>query len=108
MIQIKTSRNAAGQVVALEVRGHAGWGRKGQDIVCAAVSALTQTALLGLRQQAEASIDYKVQKKPALLTCLLLSPPDDKTGVILETVLLGLTEIAKEYPGSLKLTEDWR
>jgi uncharacterized protein YsxB (DUF464 family) len=108
MIKIKTSRNTDGQIVALNVCGHAGWGGKGQDIVCAAVSALTQAALLGLKKQAGACLDYKVQKEPALLTFTLTSPPDDKTDAILETMLLGLAEIVKAYPGNLDMTEDRR
>jgi len=108
MIQIRASRDAAGRLFALAVRGHAGRGKKGQDIVCAAVSALTQAALLGLEKQAGAHLDYEIKKDPALLAFTLVSPPNDKTDAILETMLLGLVEIAGAYPGSLELTEDRR
>lgn len=37
----------------LIVSGHAGAGEPGQDVVCAAVSAIVHTALLGLQAVAE-------------------------------------------------------
>jgi len=43
MIEVKLHGYPDGRL-AMEVRGHAGFGAKGQDIVCAAVSILVLTA----------------------------------------------------------------
>ncbi|MDR2006557.1 MAG: ribosomal-processing cysteine protease Prp [Acidaminococcales bacterium] len=104
MIKVKIWRNG-GRIVACEVTGHAGAGEKGQDIVCAAVSALTETALLGLGRYAGIRLDYEVSQQPALLFFTLKDAPNDKTDAILETMLLGLTEIAGTYRNSLELAE---
>ena len=45
------------------VTGHSGYAEEGQDIVCAAVSALTQAACIGLVQIAELHVDHKQEKR---------------------------------------------
>jgi uncharacterized protein YsxB (DUF464 family) len=44
MISVELSLDKAGFLQSCRVSGHAGAGRKGEDIVCAAVSVLTRTA----------------------------------------------------------------
>jgi uncharacterized protein YsxB (DUF464 family) len=107
MIKIKIWRNE-GRITACEIAGHAGADEKGKDIVCAAVSALAETALLGLGRYAGARLDYKVSRRPALLTFALKDAPSDKTDAILETMLLGLAEIAGMHKNRLELAEYWR
>lgn len=51
MVNIKYSANA-GEVV-LTIKGHANYAEHGQDIVCAGVSAIIQTAILGLEEIAK-------------------------------------------------------
>ncbi len=48
MVSIRIQRNSDGQVIGCHLSGHAGYDEHGFDIVCAAVSALTATAMLGL------------------------------------------------------------
>ena len=50
MVSIGIQRNSDGQVVGCHMSGHAGYDEHGFDIVCAAVSALSATAMLGLTQ----------------------------------------------------------
>ena len=53
MIKIHIRRNEAQQIVACSINGHAGYDEHGYDIVCAAVSVLSCTAILGLQSVAE-------------------------------------------------------
>ena len=46
MVSIGIQRNSDGQVVGCHMSGHAGYDEHGFDIVCAAVSALSATAML--------------------------------------------------------------
>ena len=48
MIRIKMEKDRQGRLCGFIVEGHADYAEEGSDIVCAAVSALTQTALLGI------------------------------------------------------------
>lgn len=38
-----------GNTLNIEIRGHANYDQHGRDIVCSAVSAISQTAILGLQ-----------------------------------------------------------
>ena len=58
MVSIRIQRNSDGQVIGCHLSGHAGYDEHGFDIVCAAVSALTATAMLGLTQIAQQEGEY--------------------------------------------------
>ncbi|MBR5281056.1 MAG: ribosomal-processing cysteine protease Prp [Clostridia bacterium] len=45
MIEVVVNRNETGLVTAFTVKGHAGYAEEGQDIICAAVSAICYTAV---------------------------------------------------------------
>ena len=54
--------SADDKVKELKVTGHADYSEYGSDIVCSAVSALTQTALLGLLNVAQLDIEYSINE----------------------------------------------
>ena len=58
MVSIGIQRNSDGQVIGCHMSGHAGYDEHGFDIVCAAVSALSATAMLGLTQIAQQEGEY--------------------------------------------------
>jgi uncharacterized protein YsxB (DUF464 family) len=90
---------AGGSIRAFEVSGHAGFKPKGEDIVCAAVSALAQTAALGLGHYLPEKV--KVAKEEGFLRVELSPDLDDeeltRAQIILETFALGLTSIKAGY-----------
>ena len=38
-------------IIGFSAEGHTGFADRGEDIVCAAISVLTQTAVIGLQQE---------------------------------------------------------
>lgn len=106
MIKIEIFRNATESIEEFQVNGHADAGAYGEDVVCAAVSALTQTALLGLGKYLGRELDYRVAS--ADLHMRLKTLPDASTNAILETMLLGLREIATINPKSVQILEHRR
>ncbi|MFO7173955.1 MAG: ribosomal-processing cysteine protease Prp [Bacillota bacterium] len=108
MIRVRIRRNGAGQITEFEVYGHAGAGPYGQDIVCAGVSAVVFTALLGLRQVAGIPHQVVEREEEGYLRCRLEggSPPAwERAQVILETMLAGLRDIEKDYGKHIRVTE---
>jgi uncharacterized protein YsxB (DUF464 family) len=103
MIKIEIVRNAERAMVGFRTTGHANAAPHGQDIVCAGVSALTQTAVLGLERQLKRKIQVKVAS--GKLTLDLLDNPDALTNAVLETMLIGLTEIGNLNPQSVRISE---
>jgi uncharacterized protein YsxB (DUF464 family) len=80
--------------------GHAEYDEEGYDIVCAGVSAVTQTALVGLLHFQEDAVVYEVKKGRLAVSLKVVS---EKSNVILETMVLGLEEMARQYPGYVVL-----
>lgn len=78
------------------VSGHAGYNEAGNDVVCSAVSALAQTALLGmLRYSDENQVLY--EQKDGFLSAFAVNG-NEAIRVILGTMVLGLEQIARQYP----------
>lgn len=86
---------------------HSGFAREGEDIVCAAVSAITQTALLGLTDGL--LIDVLVEMSEARLLVNLPKAVDRKkrrdAHVIIDTMRLGLTSIALDHAEWVNIKE---
>lgn len=99
MIRVVFWRGEDGNLSGFTVKGHAGFGPKGEDIVCAAVSALAQTAVLSLQEQVAAETEVSIGE--GMLQCHLpasLSPAaQDKARVIMRTIELGLKAMAGDY-----------
>lgn len=103
MIQVEIVRNKEERIAQFRVQGHANAGPHGEDIVCAAVSALTQTALLGIGKHLERKVFYEVASGRVLAR--LEEAPDRLTDAVLETMLLGLREIEKLNPEHIRILE---
>lgn len=100
MISISIYRNSKKDIVQFVVEGHAYAADPGQDIVCAAVSVLTQTTVLGLHEIAKIAIEYEARN--GYLKCKLPMNLMKKelydTKLLIDTMLLGLNNIQESYP----------
>lgn len=106
MIKIQIFRNAAREISGFTVNGHANAAPHGQDIVCAAVATLTQTAVLGLERHLGREVSLEIGAGNLVLE--LNGAPDALTGAILETMLIGLREVAQISPNSVRIAEHRR
>lgn len=92
-------------IISFTVTGHAGYAPEGEDICCAGVSAVTQTALLGLLKHLSRPPVYKVEK--GIIKCELpfdLQDEDMKAAqIILSTMEAGLLSMADSYEGYLRV-----
>lgn len=92
-----------GRLVRFEVTGHAGFAQPGEDIVCAGVSALVQSAAHGLVRHCKAHVHVHDHPDGAYVL-ELLDPRNACARGVLETTLSGLRAIAREYPRNLSVT----
>lgn len=96
MITITMHKDKKNRYSGFTISGHADYSEAGSDIVCAAVSALSQTALLGLMQYlAENAVPYEM--KDGFLS-IRVNEPCETSQVILKTLVLGLQQIVQQYP----------
>ena len=59
MITINVKRNKKNEIVSFSLNGHAGYDVQGKDIVCAAVSAVTNMALIGLSEKLKLKLKFE-------------------------------------------------
>jgi hypothetical protein len=94
------------QPVLFEIEGHAGQAEYGQDIVCAAVSVLGQTALVSLDEIAGIhDLDYTVEDGYLLvrLPSKLSKTQLDTARILMDSMVLGLRGVAESAPDFVKL-----
>ena len=102
-----------GSVISgFKAEGHAGGRRiRGYDLVCCAVSALTQTGVNALCSVA--GIEPVVEVRDGFLSCMLPENLEDKqmetAQIVLRTMMTGLTDIQKIYPNLIRIQQkEWR
>ena len=108
MLTIRVVRGPDGGVVTLCAFGHAGFDRRGRDIVCAGASAVVHTAVLGVTQAVglpaavragEGYLELKLdsEKRPQGLW--------ERAQAVLEAAILGVKEIARQYPRHVRVED---
>ena len=88
-------------------KGHTGYAEAGEDIVCAAVSSVVQTAVLGLMRLAGIDVEYKVDEKEGFLSATI---PEKITAaqrhdadLILRTAYLGVSDLYEGFSDFIDL-----
>ena len=103
-IKLKRINNS---IVEVTASGHTGFGEQGEDIVCAGLSTLIQSALLGLLSVAKINVKYTVNEETGSLRFTLpeiLSEQErHDADVILNTMLCGINDFYTEYSDYINL-----
>ena len=105
MVRVTVLRER-GTPVGFELTGHADQGAYGEDIVCAGISAITETALLGITDVL--TLDAAMVRENGHVRCELsrdISGEDlEKAAIVFNTMIAGLTSLQRAYPKSLKFS----
>jgi uncharacterized protein len=108
VLEVTFYHDERGRLAGLRAHGHADFAEHGQDVVCAAVSAVLQAARLGLSEHARA--DLGARQAPGELE--LHWPPADReresVRAIAATAKLAVLEIARRFPEHVRLCDvEW-
>lgn len=93
------------KTMELEIKGHAGYGKKGKDIVCSAISTLFYTlgeALYESSDMLEEAPIFKDEEGEGYLRC---TPKEEYEGNIARTywtILVGMQMVADQYKKHVK------
>jgi len=89
------------------VKGHAGYAEKGKDVICAAVSAVAQTAILGLEAVTGLTISYSIEDDSGSLHCKVIEAKNQEARIradaIVEAMILGLKSIEEGHKEFLRV-----
>lgn len=95
------------RIVRVTCDGHTGYGVEGEDIVCAGLSSVVQTALMGLLRIACIAVKYEVKEEEGYLMMelpdILSEREQDMANIILDTMMLGIADLHEGYSDFIEL-----
>ena len=96
-----------GRISGFSVSGHSGYAEAGQDIVCAAISAVVGMAEATINDVCGAKAKVRVKEEDARITLTLPASCDEEESVqaVLAGLLLYLCNLRDEYPDYIEVLE---
>jgi uncharacterized protein YsxB (DUF464 family) len=98
LLRITFFEDSRHRLSSILAQGHAGWDEAGQDVVCAAISAILQAARLGLEQHARIELEARQAKGTFRLTWPAKARTDPAVKAIVNTAKLAIERICDQYP----------
>ena len=84
----------------ITVTGHSGYAECGKDIVCAGVTALTQTLVRFVEGLTDDEIKYEVSPGKAKIRYGNLS---EKSRTLVDSFFIGICEIINDFPNHVRI-----
>ena len=108
MVKIQFREDSRGRLSSFCATGHAGWDEQGDghDVVCAAVSALLQSAWLGLTEVAHVEVIGSKAKGTLELSWPESAREDIAARAIVETAARSVERIAGQFPKNVRVIRE--
>lgn len=94
-------------IFEVECDGHTNYGEQGEDIVCASLSSIVQTAALGLLMVVAVELDMKRDDEAGYFKFTLpenlTEEQSIKAGAILDTMLCGIADLNESFSDYIEL-----
>jgi len=95
------------KIFEVECDGHTNYGEKGEDIVCASLSSIVQTAVLGLLMIVMVELDMKRDDELGYLRFTLPEKLDEtqeiQASAILDTMMCGISDLYESFSDYIEL-----
>ena len=91
-------------LTGIESKGHSGFAPAGRDIVCAAVSALMQSLILGLEDIAQVQgLNVEADERVPIIRAAWPRSEQERIALLTETTAEALKVIARDNPRHVKI-----
>ena len=102
MVTVTFRKDSHDRLSSVFAEGHAGWAAYGQDVACAAVSAILQAAWVGLTDHAHVQIDG--ERTEGRLAMRWPADVRDRADVqaIVATAELAIGQIGRQFPTAVR------
>ena len=107
MTEIEILRKS-GRIISYKAVGHAEYDEYGSDIVCAALSTALQFPLAGFQDVLEIYPRFEISSEGLLsveLADMDLKGKEREVNTLLESMLVIVKQLSKDYPKNIKLVE---
>ena len=102
-----TVRKRNNKIFEVECDGHTNYGEHGEDIVCASLSSIVQTAVLGLLMIVMVELKMKRDDEAGYLKFTLPEKLSEKQDIqsqaILDTMLCGISDLYEGFSDYIEL-----
>ena len=105
MVKVEFVRRK-GEIVSFKIKGHAMPKKKHVhiDLICAAISAISQTTIIGIEEVLKIKVKYDIKDGFLSLNLENQTPIDiERCQVLLETMILGLKSVEITYGKYIKV-----
>ena len=96
MIKVTFYSDSNGDYAGFRFKGHAGYAKAGQDIVCAAVSALCINAINSLEAFTHDTFKVKADEKEGLMQLKFTGTVSRESRLLMDSLKLGLEGIEQD------------
>ena len=95
------------RITGFSISGHSGYAENGQDVVCAAISAVVTMAEATINDVCGAKAKVRVKEEDARITLTLPTSCDEEESVqaVLAGMLLTLCSLRDDYPDYIEVLE---
>ena len=83
--------------IGFKVFGHSGYDESGRDIVCAGISALTINFINSVEEFMDDRFIVKTNEEDGMIDFKFESKPSKESQVLLDSLVFGLENLAKDY-----------
>ena len=97
MTHVSIIKTRDGEYKGFNCIGHSGYADAGEDIVCAAISVLVINTINSLDVLADEELKVVTDEDAGLIDCRFTKSINDKSRLLLDSMILGLREIRKQY-----------
>ena len=97
MTHVSIIKTRNGEYKGFNCIGHSGYADAGEDIVCAAISVLVINTINSLDRLAGEKFKLVTNEEDGLIDCRFEKNINEKSKLLLDSMVLGLGEIKKQY-----------
>ena len=88
---------------SFEVSGHSGYSEEGSDIVCAAISMLATNTINSIEKYTDLAIKYEADTRRTRIRFVIKETPNHDSELLMNSMILGLSELEKNYKKNVTL-----
>ncbi len=99
MTTVMIKKTVDGTYKGFTCMGHSGFARRGKDIVCASISVLVINTINSMEELADEDMDITTNEETGFINCQFQNPLSDKGELLMNSMILGLSQIAEQYGG---------
>jgi hypothetical protein len=103
MTTVTIYNDKAGKCIGFQLIGHAGYSKKGPDIVCAAISMLVTNTINSIETFTSDFFSYEENESDGYMKLMLDGEPGEDTLLLLNSMILGLSELSKNFKKNVTL-----